>query len=160
MDADEEERDLYAEFLENWNTPTPIPTPTPTPTPIYSDQNPLPHFDAEKADTSKQGPIYSDQNPLPHFDVVEADTSKQGDILPVLVRDTYYDKVLGHATDGIDIAALLNPSPCFSIPVPITIPFPIPVPRAVECGHVPATKTEFSQCDFIRKLGVMLYSNK
>ncbi|XP_057790894.1 pre-mRNA polyadenylation factor FIP1-like [Salvia miltiorrhiza] len=83
-------------------------------------------------------PIYSNQNP-------KIWTSKQRDIIPVLVADTFYDKVLRHATDGIDIPALLN------------IP---PKPTAAQSKRLCATKTEFSQRDFVRKLGVMLYSNK
>lgn len=81
MEADDEEIKLCAEILENWNTPTPIPS------------------------------EMLHQNPFAQFDVDEINTnSKHNEIIPVLIADTFYDKLLRRATDGIDISALVGPN--------------------------------------------------
>lgn len=107
MEADEEERelgDLCAEILNNWNTP------------IYSEmeivhQNP---FSLHRLFTTAYDVEQAEEQPHskpPNVDTKISEPKRKykdldRSIIPMLVADTFYDKLLGHSTDGIDIAAL------------------------------------------------------
>ncbi|KAH6774136.1 FIP1[V]-like protein [Perilla frutescens var. frutescens] len=182
MEAHEEEGelgDLFAEILENWNTP------------IYSEmvhQNPFStaydyDYDSDveqvveeqlKLSSSSMHSIVSQR---PTLSGTHVETSKRkyegdkvkdkggrgreklnssekegmdGSIIPVLVADTFYDKLLGHGADGTDIQALVK------------------MEEAETYAHahnrtrmpIRSEYRVFTQRYFVRRLGVMLSSNK
>lgn len=102
MEADEERElgDLCVEIPKNWNTP------------IYSEmeivhQNPFSlhrlfttAYDVEQAEEQLRSKPPNVSEPKRKYKDLDRP------IIPVLVADTFYDKLLGHSTDGIDIAAL------------------------------------------------------
>lgn len=93
---DEELGDLCAEILENWNSPT-----------CTSHHNPFSldtTHDVQTTDISTSKVKYNDRKQSSEME--HKDNKNEPSIVPVLVADTFFDKLLQRYVDGVSIADL------------------------------------------------------